>query len=41
MYEKYEMKMIDFSENDSFVYADKSEGSGWEQWSIRPERSDS
>ncbi len=40
-FEEHKMEIIAFSENDSFVFADKSEGSGWELWNIDPDLSDS
>lgn len=43
MYEKFEMELIRFEENNAFVQADKSDGgsTGWDQFSIKPDRTDS
>lgn len=40
MYQKHEMDVVEFAEED--VFTDKTEGSSsWEPWSIKPDRSDS
>lgn len=42
MYEKHQFEIAIFDENDSYVCADKSDGgsTGWNQFSVDPEKSD-
>ena len=42
VYEKFEMELIRFEDNNALVRADMSDaGSGSSSWSIKPDRSDS
>jgi len=42
MYERHELTVIEFDEQNMFVNADKSDGgsTGWDQFSVEPEVSD-
>lgn len=41
MYEKYEMDIVRFEENNAFVIGMSDGGSEYNPWNIKPDRSDS